>query len=155
MADYYTVEGALQNQQFAHDSVQDGSKLSGDLKVAKSTYTLTGSEADTETIGVVKLPAGARVIPELSSVYTSADPGTTLALDIGYEANADGLSDNLVLSAVAGGSLRFDESGSVPAAMFTDEIVAEGGEWVQATFMSPASLTASVKLRFVVAYSVK
>ena len=81
------------------------------LLLQTAIVTLTGATATNDTIQVIDLPPGATVVPALSSVTCSADPGTTLTLDVGDAENGDRFADGIVLS--AGGQIAFT-SGTMP-----------------------------------------
>lgn len=130
---------------------------SGTVEFAVIPYTLAATEAGTNTIGLDVLPAGAIPIPQLSSVTCSADPGTTLTLDIGTAANPDGWADGIVLS--AGGKVEC-ASATMPAWLAATPITADtdptesgtGNAAVYATVASADTLTVSVVLYFVLAF---
>jgi hypothetical protein len=73
------------------------------LKVAKAIYSFVGTEAAAEKVKLFDLPAGARVVPELSRVRRRVDPATTLTVDIGTLANPDLYCDGLDAGAVGTG----------------------------------------------------
>lgn len=125
---------------------------SGDVQFAVIPYTLAGTETAADIINLTVLPQGAIPIPQLSSVVCSADPGTTLTLDIGTAANPDGWADGIVLS--AGGKVEC-ASATMPAWLTQTPIVpdtAKGTADVYATVASDASLNAAVVLTFTLAY---
>lgn len=112
-------------------------------------YTLIGTEAATETIKICDLPAGARVLSEISKVTPSADPGTALVIDIGTAGDPDAFSDGLVLS--AGEKAVFDAP-AVPIGANGDRRMGDSNLGtdlaVYATFMTATALTAAVVLNF-------
>jgi hypothetical protein len=113
MASFETVTGALQN-----DARTDASKapnaasFGGKLHVERHEYVLTDAEAANDTIDVCWLPVGAVVVPHLSCVAASGDPGTTLTLDIGTSDDADRFANEIVLS--AGGAAILFSSATLP-----------------------------------------
>lgn len=140
---------------------RNGDNVNGLVLRAKAIVTLPSGVADADTFQICDLPAGAVPIPEMSTVTCSADPGTTLVLDIGYDdsgeggslTNADGLADGIALS--SGGQVAFT-SGTMPAAVATT-VRTDRKTRVYATVPSSgaSSVTAGVKLVFNVFYAVK
>jgi len=147
MAKFYSDIATAQNSGLLKDRVKEGANVSGGLKSLQAAYTLAGSEAANDVLYLAKLPSGAMVIPSLSSVYCP-DPGTTLTLDVGDEADADRYADAIVLS--AGGSVKFDSVLPVAAITAPYRLTVEG--WVLATVASASSLSA-VKLNFTIVYN--
>lgn len=130
---------------------------SGNVEYVRCKYTLLGTEAANDIINLCILPVDAIPVPGLSFVF-SADPGTTLTMDIGTADNPDGWADGLVLS--AGGKIDC-LSGSSPAPAWVEPtpLVADtgtlnknGSAVVYATVASANTLTASVVLYFTLAY---
>jgi hypothetical protein len=127
---------------------------SGDVQYAMIPYTLAGTEAAADIINLCVLPSGVIPVPALSRVVCSADPGTTLTVDIGTADNADGWADGIVLSA---GGIVECASATMPAWLAKTTLVPDTGSGnavVYATVASAASLTASVVLYFLLAYKV-
>lgn len=146
-----------------HNGLLDGDDRNGLLLVAQATYTLTGSEVANDIIQLFKLPAGAVIIPALSSVQCSADPGTTLTLNVGdtgsvaapgfdaVSADPDRYAAGIVLS--AGGQIGFCSTGVPDAAVnpFRPKV----GNQINAVVASANTLTAAVKLIFTIVYRIK
>jgi hypothetical protein len=125
---------------------------SGDIEIAVIAYTLLGTEAANDILNLCVLPQGCIPVPSLSSVVCSADPGTTLTLDIGTTADADGWADGIVLS--SGGKVEC-ASATMPAWLAKTPLVPDTGSGnavIRATVASAASLTAEVVLHFTLAY---
>lgn len=125
---------------------------SGSVEFAVIPYTLAATEAAADIINLMLLPAGSIPLPQLSSVTCSADPGTTLTLDIGTADDADGLADGIVLS--AGGQVACTNT-AIPAWMTQTPAVADSGSGnavLYATVASAATLTAAVVLTFTIAF---
>lgn len=157
MATFETTLFASQKSNRANTSRLPSANVgSGQPEWAVFSHTLTGSEAADDILRLCILPAGCIPLPLLSKVY-SADPGTTLTLDVGTADNPDGFADGIVLS--AGGTIGF-ESGTAPAWLVQTPLVADvdttasgsGNAVVYATVASAASLTASTVLHFAIAY---
>ena len=154
MPTYESAFYATQKPTRANTSRQAAANVaSGDLEVATFQYALSSGtqEVANDLILLGILPVGAIVVPALCSVY-SADPGTTLTLDVGYEGNPDAFADGIVLS--AGGRVEFT-SGTAPSGL-TPEPITEGTTYpdgtVYATVASASTLTDAVVLTFTIAY---
>ncbi len=117
----------------------------GELYHAFVTYPLSSGveEGANDTINLIDLPLGAYLVPALCSVY-SADPGTTLTLDVGYADNPDAYADGIVLS--AGGEVKFN-SGTAPSGTLAIEPTTTSGK-IYATVASASTLTDAVVLCF-------
>lgn len=126
---------------------------SGDIQVARLRYPLVGTEAAADIVLLGILPVGAIVIPGLSYVF-SADPGTTLTVDIGYEDDRDAFGDGLVLS--SGGQINFLTSSPAPSSLATQPITAVGTTYppgtVIMTVVSANTLTAAVIVYVTITY---
>jgi hypothetical protein len=125
---------------------------SGQVEFAVIPYTLAGSEAANDIINLGILPEDVIPVPQLSRVVCSADPGTTLTLDIGTADNTDGWADGIVLS--SGGVVEC-ASATMPAWLAATALVPDSGKGdavVYATVASANTLTAAVVLYFVLAY---
>lgn len=129
---------------------------SGEVEFATIAYTLVGTEDAADIINLCVLPVGAIPVPQLSNVTCSADPGTTLTLDIGTAANADGWADGIVLS--SGGQVACTNTAIpawvAPTALTADtsSFATQGSAVVYATVASASTLTADVVLYFTLAY---
>lgn len=128
--------------------------VDGNVQYAVIPYTLTASEATGDVINLCVLPEGAIPIPQLSKVTCSADPGTTLTLNIGNTQAADGWAKAITLS--SGGDI-WATSGTMPAfaaptRLVRDSSLADGTTVIYATVATAATLTAGVVLYFVLAY---
>lgn len=141
--------------------VVNGDDANGLVLRAQAIVTLPSGVADADTFAICDLPPGAVPIPQLSSVACSADPGTTLLLDVGYSdateggstTDADGLADGITLS--SGGLVNFC-SGTMPAAVATPVRTTRKTRVTAVVPTSGAStVTAGVKLVFTIAYAVK
>jgi hypothetical protein len=133
--------------------VRDGDDFSGSVKLATAHVTLTGSTAADDIINIIPaelVPVGAVVVPQLCTV-TSADPGTTLTLDIGDAANTDRYADGIVLN--AGGIINFC-SGTKPESVATPYRIPEQAA-IYATVMTADTVTNGTVLTFVIAYRSK
>ena len=130
--------------------IVNGDDLSGVVLYLRDSYTLTGSEAANDLIYLPELPPGSTIVPQLCSV-TSADPGTTLTLDVGDSGDSDRYAAGIVLS--AGGRIEFT-SGTLPAAVGTPYRLTAPTQPI-VKIASANTLTANVKLNFVIGYVAK
>jgi hypothetical protein len=134
--------------------IRNGDDANGKLTVATANVTIPSTLAANDILNIIPaglLPIGAVVVPQLSSV-TSADPGTTLTLDIGFAANPDAYADGITLS--AGGQIAFT-SGTLPDAVTTPVRIENATGAIYATVMSAAAITNATVLTFVIAYRSK
>ena len=124
----------------------------GSVEFITVPYTLATTETAADTINLCILPAGVIPVPALSSVVCSADPGTTLTLDIGTAQDPDGWADGMTLS--SGGQVACTNT-AVPAFATTNtQLTADTGSGnavVYATVASANTLS-GVTLLFVLAY---
>jgi len=142
---------ARESLNYSDKAAVDGIRTGAGILLATATITLAGTEAAADTLQLLDLPPGCEIVPQLSHVTCSADPGTTLTLDIGDAANADAYADGIVLS--AGGQVGFC-SATIPAAMAAPVLTTELTR-IFATVASADTLTAAVKLIFTIAYRIK
>lgn len=135
------------------DGIVNGDDDGGLVLRKKAIVTLPAGVADADTFQICDLPPGAVLDPTQSSVTCSADPGTTLVLDVGHADNVDEYADGITLS--AGGQIAFT-SGTMPSAVATTRRTSTT-ERVFATVPSSgaSSVTADVKLIFTIVYVVK
>ena len=112
------------------------------------TYPLSSGteELANDTIDLIDLPVGATLVPHLCSVY-SADPGTTLTIDVGYAANPDAYADGIVLS--AGGLVNFTSATAPSGALALEPMTTSQ---LYATVASAGTLTDAVVLTFCIVY---
>lgn len=125
---------------------------SGSVEFAVIPYTADGTETAADVINLCVLPAGVIPLPQLSKVTFSADPGTTLLLDVGTADNLDGWADGITCS--SGGQV---EMGSPAAAWLAQTpLVPDAGAGnavVKATLAATsATITAAVTWYFTLAY---
>ena len=161
MPNYLTTEATSQTAAATagKDRVKDGSKVGGNVLKATVQYTLLGTEATTETIKLVQLPAGARVSVRGSSVHAE-NPGTALTMDIGDDdldgpagadaTDVDRYADLIVLC--SGGLVQFSSVGTPDAIINPRRLNAQS--WIYATIVTATSLTAGQVLTFEIEYTV-
>lgn len=133
------------------DKMVDGGKIGGLLLYATAVVTTTAAMSANDTFQLFDLPPQAVIVPQLSHVTCSADPGTTLTVDVGDAGDTDRYADGIVLS--SGGQVSFT-SATMPAAVATPYQPTEATR-VTAKIDSAASVTADVKLIFTIAYRIK
>ena len=152
MANFYSDIATAQNNALTKfgDHNQDGGLVSGELRTARATYELLGTEAATDFIYLCKLPKGARVRPDLCRIVC-ADPGTTLVVNIGDLADADRYASAVDIS--AGGSFAFDELTTAPLADYQVGDTAADTGWIVLDPTSVSTLTADAKIVVEIVYS--
>lgn len=131
----------------------DGTLYGGRLHIRRAQHVLAGTEAANDTIRLMQLPKGAVVLPGLSKVIPSGDPGTTLSLDVGTDGDPNAFGDTVVVSA---GERAFLDAGTIPVAANAVRSMGDSdlGDdlTVVATVHAANTLTANVKLDFFIAY---
>jgi hypothetical protein len=133
------------------DKVVDGDRTGGIVLLATAIVQLDASLVAGNTIQLLDLPAGAVIVPQLCSVTPSANPATTLTLDVGDSGDADRYADGIVLNGV--GQVMFSSAAPYPAAV-TVPFRPTASTRIYATVVSAAAV-GSVKLAFAIAYRVK
>lgn len=124
----------------------------GPVHVQHCKITLPSGVADADIFNLMYLPPSAKVIPGMSRVQCSADPGTTLVLDIGTSADPDAFADGIVLS--AGGVVLFDSGSTVTAQAVTPaKLSANTLVFATVPTSGASSVTAGVTLTFFIAYT--
>ena len=118
------------------------------VKYKKASYTSIATQAANDTINLCILPAGCRVIPELSYIRRDGAAAAALTIDVGDAGDADRYSDgfnaaaagsqNLTTPAVPDGAIN-------PYTLTADTVIVAK----IATITTPA---AGVELEFHIAY---
>lgn len=134
------------------NNVIPGDDIAGLLLYATASVVVTAGMAAADTIEITDIPAEGVVVPQLSHVTCSADPGTTLTMDIGDAADTDRYADGINLG--SGGQVAFT-SGTMPAAATVPHRDQTGPTRVIATLATAATLTADTVLAFTIAYRCK
>jgi len=124
--------------------VRDGSVVSGDLLHAHGVHTVAGTDATSDTIRLVYLPAGTWVLPELCSVVNEA-MGTAYTVTIGDEVDPDRFSAALDIKA-AGTKAFAGGVESLTPVKLTEPT------WITATATSVTTPTAGNVAKFNIAY---
>lgn len=116
------------------------------LRFVQVTYTLLGTEANTETVDIANLVKGEIVVPELSYVVNE-DCGTALTITIGDDdttADADRYATAINLGSASTTRLSGGVASLTPYAL-------TGDCYLKATFGSVNTLTAGAKITFKIA----
>lgn len=118
------------------------------VKYKKASYTSIATQAANDTINLCILPAGCRVIPELSYIRRDGAAAAALTIDVGDASDADRYSDgfnaaaagsqNLTTPAVPDGAIN-------PYTLTADTVIVAK----IATITTPA---ADVEIEFLIAY---
>jgi len=142
---------ARESLNYSDKAAVDGIRTGASILLATATITLAGTEDVADTLQLFDLPAGCEIVPQLSHVTCSADPGTPLTLDVGDAGNTDRYADGIILS--SGGQVAFC-SATMPEAVATPYLSTENLR-IYGTVASASTLTATVKLIFTIAYRIK
>ena len=79
----------------------EGRDLGANVRFATLLVEFTADNVANDVINLIRLPDGARVLPQLSKVITSEDPNSgAFTVDIGDAADVDRYADGLDLAAV-------------------------------------------------------
>lgn len=118
------------------------------VKYKKASYTSIATQAANDTINLCILPAGCRVIPELSYIRRDGAAAAALTIDVGDADDADRYSDGF--NAAAAGSQAFTTpavpDGAInPYTLTADTVIVAK----IATITTPA---ADVEIEFLIAY---
>lgn len=101
------------------NGITNGDDAGGILTFYNVEVAFTSSVQANDTFQLIDLPPGAVIVPELCSITASADPGTTLTIDVGDAANPDRYCDGANLGALsAAGNVSFIAP-AIPDAVFT------------------------------------
>ncbi|CAB4155721.1 hypothetical protein UFOVP672_27 [uncultured Caudovirales phage] len=155
MATLETAHYALQKASRSNSSrLSTANVASGQIEFMQIPYTLTGSEATNDVLNLCVLPAGAILIPQLSSVSNAA-AGTALTLKIGNAQDDDGLLVALAVQA-AGNKPCAPVSGTQPAYHAQTALTADtgfpGNTVIYATLTLVTTPTAAVVMYFNIAF---
>lgn len=129
----------------------EAKRTSGKLRFAVVEYALAGTEVADDIINLIRLKAGAVVVPSLCRIVCE-DPGTALTLDIGFASNVDALCDGAALTTAHDVTFTGAASVTAVAAQYVPAALAVGDELIFATVKVATTLTAAAKLLFLIAY---
>ena len=149
---YFGTQATLENDATFGNRVKRGAQTLGALTVFEEDYTLLGTEAATEIINIHKNRGGLLLVPHLSAVISTANPGTALVFDIGDDDDPDKYADGLICSSAGTFLLSTEATKGVhnTTPVYTTD-TGEQGDFVKATFATATSLNA-VKIRFLLVY---
>ena len=131
-------------------AVKDATALADHVAFAPCVITIDDTTASSDTIRLVKLPEGVRVVPHLSYVY-SENPGTSLQFTVGDAADTDRYSTAIDVS--AGGDFPFSNETTGPLAGYKVGDDTADDRWVSATVTAASGLTADQKVVVWLAYT--
>lgn len=145
MADHYTDTGQSQLDALtqAGKLVQDGSMVTGKLRVASATHTVTGSDATNDVIYAVRIPAGARILWGLSNLETD-DAGTTYTVKVGLDDDDD--AGGTGYAAGTAGNYPLKGAAAKPSPL-------TAAQWVLITATSVSGPTAGKKILVNIVYA--
>jgi len=99
--------------------ITNGDDNGGILLFYNVEVACTSGVAANDTFQLFDLPPGAVIVPELSKITASGDPGTTLTIDVGDAGDPDRYCDGANLGALsAAGTVEFLAPAN-PAAVLT------------------------------------
>lgn len=158
MATVYTDIGAISNAPTLSNRYQ-GNKKFGDLHLVTAVYTVTAALAANDIIRIVKLPAGARIVPHLSQIDTDGVGATTATLTVGdTDAQSDGTDATdadrygAALDVNAAGKDLFD--GATRGVASNTPYALQSESWITATVATlTGTATAGRVLTFRIAYT--
>jgi hypothetical protein len=135
MANVFTDVAADQNSGLVRDRV-DGSKVTGNLCLARAQFTTTALTDTGDVIHIVELPKGAVVIPSLCRIEAE-DWGTDVSLTIGDTSGSSDADRYSTAVSVATAGTKLFVSGVAGLAPYTLEIAA----WITATVVDAGSIS--------------
>lgn len=101
------------------NGIVNGDDNGGLLLFYNVEVALTSGVAANDTFQLIDLPPGAVIVPELSYIAATGDPGTTLTLDVGDSGDADRYCDGANLGALSAAGIVAFTAPAIPAAVFT------------------------------------
>ncbi len=132
----------------------DGSKVTGNVLLARAVFTIDSKAGDADTIRIVKLPDGCTVLPHLCKVITdfTASPSPDLDITVGDDddtvaADADRYCTTLTIDQ-SGGSVFDFAPGVAGATPYT----LQKPSWITATLSGSANLAVGDTITFLIAY---
>ncbi len=150
MPTFETTTCAAQTDALADLSkAPNAAEFGGKLHVERHEYTMLDTEVTGDIIDICILPKGATVVPHMSAVAMSGDPGTTLTAIIGTAADTNRFADTIVLS--AGGAATLFSSATLPLESYDPTPLTDATKMIATLTVSTLSGTRSVV--FWVAYT--
>ena len=118
------------------------------VKYKKASYTSIATQAANDTINLAIIPAGCRVIPELSFIRRDGAAAAALTIDVGDAGDADRYADGF--NAAAAGSQAFTTPAVPDGAINPYTLTADTVMVAKiATITTPG---ADVEIEFLIAY---
>jgi hypothetical protein len=133
--------------------ILNGDDAGGDLRFYNVEVQLTTGVAANDTFQLFDLPPGAVIVPELSEIIATGDPGTTLTLDVGDALDPDRYCDGANLGALSAAGFVEFLAPAIPAAVITPYRSQEVTR-IYAT-AATASSVAAVTLKFSIVVRIK
>jgi len=99
--------------------ILNGDDNGGDLRFYNVEVALTSGVSANDTFQLFDLPPGYVIVPELSKITASGDPGTTLTIDVGDSGDADRYCDGANLGALSAAGVVEFLAPAIPAAVLT------------------------------------
>lgn len=99
--------------------IVNGDDNGGDLRFYNVEVAFTSGVTANDTFQLFDLPPGAVIVPELSKIIASGDPGTTLTMDVGDAGDPDRYCDGANLGALSAAGVVEFTAPAIPAAVFT------------------------------------
>ena len=101
------------------NGIVNGDDAGGILTIYNVEVACGASVAANDTFQLIDLPPGAVIVPELSSITASGDPGTTLTIDVGDSGDPDRYCDGANLGALSAAGVVQFLAPAIPAAVLT------------------------------------
>jgi hypothetical protein len=99
--------------------ILNGDDNGGDLRFYNVEVLTTTGTAANDTFQLFDLPPGCVIVPELSKITASGDPGTTLTIDVGDSGDPDRYCDGANLGALSAAGVVEFLAPAIPAAVLT------------------------------------
>lgn len=115
----------MTNDRAAPPVRDDFNKTGGCVRIATATYTLLTTEVAADVIHMVKIPAGAIVQRDLSTILWSDLATTTCTFDVGDLDDDDRYCSALVGATASAARTSFEEAGTIGTAQADNEYSSE------------------------------
>jgi hypothetical protein len=125
--------------------------VAGKERVAIVSYTALGTEVTNDLVNLVKLPPGAKLLPQKSSYLTTATVGTGVTVRIGDQTTANRWSGTIDIS--AGGYFPFTNTlGTELAPVAVVGTTASADDVVTLKFVAITAITAGKVITAIITY---
>lgn len=154
-----SIEYAAQTAAAANfaNRIDDKRNIEGTVQYAKILVELTADNVANDVINLIRLPDGARVLPELSKLIMTEDPNDgAFTVDIGDAADVDRYCDGANLAAV--GSADFLASATTadgflnPISVENTGVASTDTSLIQLKIITEAGTMAAADLYVILAY---